>query len=41
MDISLIMNITGMTIAIHVAGTRLEGRVSQSFDIGSEFEIVN
>ena len=37
MDISLIMNITGMKIAIHVAETRLEGRVSQNFDIGLSF----
>ena len=29
-----IMNITGMKIAIHVAETRLEGSVSQNFDIG-------
>ena len=37
MNISLIMNITGMGIAIHVAETRLEGRVSQNFDIGLSF----
>ena len=37
MDISLIMTITGMEIAIHVAETHLEGRVSQNFDIGLSF----
>ena len=37
MDISLIMKITGMKIAIHVAETRLEGRVSQNFDLGLRF----
>ena len=39
MDIWLIMNSTGMKIAIpvHVAETRLEGRVSQNFDIGLNF----
>ena len=31
------MNITGMKIGMHVAETRLEGRVSQNFDIGLSF----
>ena len=31
------INITGMRIPIHVAETRLEGRVSQNFDIGLSF----
>ena len=37
MDISLIMKITGIKLAIHVAEIRLEGRVSQNFDIGLSF----
>ena len=37
MDISLIMNITGMKIATHVAENRLEGIVSQNFDISLSF----
>ena len=37
MDISLIMKITGIKLAIHVAEIRLEGRVSQNFDIGLRF----
>ena len=37
MDISLIINITGMRIAIHLAETHLEGRVSQNFDTGLSF----
>ena len=37
MDISLIVNITGMIIAIHVAETHWEGRVSQNFDIALNF----
>ena len=40
MNISLIMNITGMKIAIHVAETRLEGSVSQNFDIGLSFCVI-
>ena len=40
MNISLIMNITGMKIAIHVAETRLEGNVSQYFDIGLSFCVI-
>ena len=37
MDISLIMKITGIKLAIHVAEIRLEGRVSQNFDTGLSF----
>ena len=37
MDISLIMKITGMKIVTHVAEIRLEGRVSQNFDIVLSF----
>ena len=33
MDISLVVNITGMKIATHVAETHWEERVSQDFDI--------
>ena len=40
MDISLIMKITGMKIAIHVAEIRWEGRVSQNFDIGLSFCLI-
>ena len=32
LDFSLIMKLTGMTIAMHVAETYLEGKVSQNFD---------
>ena len=37
MDISLVMKITGIKLAIHAAEIRLEGRVSQNFDIGLSF----
>ena len=37
MDISFIMRITGMTIAIHVAGICLKGSVSQNIDKGLSF----
>ena len=37
MDISLIKTIMGMKIAIHVAETHWEGRVSQNFDIALSF----
>ena len=40
MDISLIMKMTGMKIAIHVAEIRWEGRVSQNFDIGLSFCLI-
>ena len=37
MDISLIIKITGIKLAIHVAEIPLEGRMSQNFDIGLSF----
>ena len=37
MHISLIINITGMKIAIHVAEIHWEGSVSQNFNIGLDF----
>ena len=37
MDISLIMKTTGSKLDIHVAEIRLEGRVSQNFDIDLSF----
>ena len=40
MDISLIINITVIKIAIHVAETCLEGRVSQNCYIGLRFYFI-
>ena len=40
MDISLIMRLTYLKIAIHVLRMNLEGSVSQSFDIGLSFNLV-
>ena len=37
MDISLVMKITGMKLAIHVSKIPLEGRVSQNFDKGLSY----
>ena len=37
MDISLIMRLTCLKIAIHV---HLEGRVSQNFDVGLSFNLI-
>ena len=37
MDIYLIMKITGIKLVKHVAEIRLEGSVSQNFDIGLSF----
>ena len=41
MEISLIMNISGMETAIHVAKTRLKGRVSQNFDEDLSFYFIS
>ena len=37
MDLSLIMDVIYMQIAMHVAKTNLEGRLSQHFDICFSF----
>ena len=37
MDISLVMKLTFMKLAIHDAEIHCEGRVSQKFDIGPSF----
>ena len=40
MNISLVIKVTIMKIAIHVAGIHYEGRVSQNFDIGPSFYFI-
>ena len=40
MDISLVIKVTIMKIAIHVAQIYCEGRVSQNFDIGPSFYFI-
>ena len=40
MDFLLIMKLTGMKIAIYVAGTHWEGMVSQNFDIDLSFSFM-
>ena len=40
MDISLVIKVTIIKIAIHVAEIHCEGRMSQNFDIGPSFYII-
>ena len=40
MDFSLIMKLTGMKIAMYVAETHWEGRVSQNFEIDLSFSFM-
>ena len=40
MDIALVIKVTNMKIAIHVAEIHCDGGVSQNFDIGPSFYLM-